>query len=147
MYRKKTVFGLQINSPDVVKKITNPLKPPTACPYCSGAVTLVTNDVIYGEAMGWPLIYYCQNCYARVSCHPGTNIPMGVMADRKTQKARVEAHQHLDALLRGKSDWHRQQLYKLIAAIMGVRIARISYFNAEECNRIIQMCKTGAITV
>ncbi len=146
--KKYLVFGREVNAPDSVARVSAPLAVPTTCHYCQEAVELVNNKVFYGgQEYGWPLAYRCVGCGARVGCHPGTDIPLGTLADETTMKARQMAHAAFDPLWRGKTNWHRQAAYRALARVMGVRQAHISHFDARECARVIELCAAGALTM
>ena len=146
--RKYQMFGRTVNLPEAVQRVKGVyLEPPTECRFCKGAVKLINNVEIYGREYGWPLAYRCDCCNARVGTHPGTDIPLGTLADDATQKARSAAHAAFDRLWRGKTPWHRSQAYRALARAMGVRTAHISWFDAADCQRIVRMCNDGALIV
>lgn len=75
-----------------LKKVKHRLAAPTECHLCESPVYLVRNSVIYGEDYGkWPYAYICGKCTAYVGLHPGTDLPLGTIADRFTRNARKEA--------------------------------------------------------
>jgi hypothetical protein len=59
----------------------------------------------------WPWLYHCWSCSARVSIHPGTDIPMGSLADKKTRQARASAHRYFDDVMR-KWNFERTEAYR-----------------------------------
>src|SRR5574337_856173 len=81
--RPYVLFGRTVNAPEAVARVkSGPLNAPGICRYCKGEVKLVNNAEFYkGREYGWPLAYYCSSCGARVGCHPGTDIPLGSLAD------------------------------------------------------------------
>lgn len=85
-------MGLPINAPEALARVKDFLEPPERCPCCGGAVELVSNEVFYKRVLGWPLTYRCMDCDARVGCHPGTDLPLGTLADEVTRRARRAAH-------------------------------------------------------
>lgn len=144
--RQYELFGRPVNAPEAVQRVAcDRLDPPTSCRFCKGEVKLIHNAELYGREFGWPLTYRCECCGARVGTHPGTDIPLGTLADEATQKARKEAHAAFDPIWRGKTPWHRSQAYKALARAMGVRSAHISWFDADECRRIVRLCQSGAL--
>lgn len=146
--RQYELFGRQVNAPEAVRRVGNDrLEAPTCCRFCQSAVRLVSNREVYGREFGWPLTYLCEGCGARVGTHPGTDIPLGTLADEVTQKARKEARAAFDPIWRGKTPWHRSAAYKALARAMGVRSAHISWFDAKECWRVVSLCKAGALTI
>jgi hypothetical protein len=88
----------------------------------------------------WDLIWHCGDCLAYVGCHRGTDIPLGLMANRDTRHGRYMAHQVLDPLWRGKrAIADRAEVYAWIAAYLSIapEVAHISMLNEEQCNRLI----------
>ena len=56
------------------------------CQYCGGTVVLRSADGIYHENHSHTMLYVCSNyprCDAYVRTHPGTNIPVGTLANRE----------------------------------------------------------------
>lgn len=146
--RQYDLQGRRVNAPEAVRRVgEDRLDPPEVCPFCKGQVNLISNAEIYGQEYGWPLTYCCEECGARVGTHHGTDIPLGTLADEATQKARKEAHAAFDLLWRGKTPWHRAQAYRALSRAMGVRSAHISWFDANQCRRVVDLCRSGALIV
>lgn len=71
------------------------------CPYCGAKVVFRSADGIYRENHRGTMLYVCSRypkCDAYVRAHPGTRIPMGVLADPELRKLRREAHYYFDQL-------------------------------------------------
>lgn len=69
------------------------------CPYCGAAVSLRTDASIYGNGDGW--LWVCNNypgCDAYVRCEPGTCRPLGILADKKLRRLRMQTHRMLDRI-------------------------------------------------
>lgn len=122
------------------KKVPRPLQ----CDVCGAPnVQLVSNEILYGKPQGvWPLIYYCASCMSAVSCHPGTDKPMGFMADHNTRQMRRQAHKCFDKL------WKtglvtRSQAYSELGQHMLLNADRchISMFDSEQCASVVAFCK------
>lgn len=146
--RQYEVLGRKVNAPEVVKRIGKErLETPTTCRFCKGSVKLISNAEIYGREYGWPLTYRCECCGARVGTHPGTDIPLGTLADETTQRARKAAHAAFDVLWKGKTAWHRSQAYKALAKELGIQSAHISWFDADLCNRVVRICQSGVLMI
>lgn len=144
--RPYELFGRTVNAPDAVKRVKEALSVPETCRFCGGEVKLVNNSEFYkGREYGWPLAYACGGCGARVGCHPGTDIPLGTLADADTMRARQAAHAAFDRLWAGKTAWHRQQAYLALARALGVRAAHISWLDKDQCNRVVSLCRDGAL--
>lgn len=144
--RAYRLFEREVNTAAALARVPLPMATPTTCRYCAGDVKLVNNAQFYrGSEFGWPLAYWCSGCGARVGCHPGTDIPLGTLADDRTMKARRDAHAAFDPLWQGKTSWHRQEAYRALARVMGVRSAHISHFDEKECVRVVELCRAGAL--
>ena len=142
-FKPYELFGRTVNLPDAVAR----LKGDTAsCPGTCASRSTPSRTSRSSSTRGhssrsartkpiWP----CR--------HPGTDIPLGSLADEVTQKARKEAHAAFDPLWRGKTPWHRAQAYKALARAMGVRSAHISWFDADECRRVVRLCQCGGLMV
>jgi len=143
------MFGRTVNAPEALDKVKgDDLPVPENCRFCTGKVELVNNAAFYGgKEYGWPLAYCCSSCGARVGTHPGTDIPLGTLADKVTIKARIEAHDAIGQLWKGKTAWHRAQAHQALAKAMGRRVAHISWMDEQECRRVVELCRIGALQV
>jgi hypothetical protein len=104
-----------------MSNIKDALPTPTHCDNCCSInIELTTNDRIYGRIYGeWPKIYFCVDCKAAVGCHPGTEIPLGKMADRATRQLRTKAHDEFDKLWRSGL-MSRAKAYNWLAASLEI---------------------------
>lgn len=141
---QRVVLGHTVNAPDIVARIKDALPVPTTCRLCGGAVELVSNARFYGgREFGWPLAYAC-SCGARVGCHPGTDIPLGTLADRATMKARRAAHDAFDPVWKNAGRGARSRAYKALSALMG-KPAHISWMDTDDCIRVIELVEAGRL--
>ena len=93
------------------------------------------------------LFYVCA-CGAKVGCHPGTAIPMGMPCGRTTAKARQVAHAAFDPIWEAKvaggtsRENARQAAYRWLARELGIRPddCHIAYFNKAMADRAIAKC-------
>lgn len=126
-----------------MSKIEDALPIPAHCDNCCSVnIELTTNDKIYGRIYGnWPKIYYCNDCTAAVGCHPGTEIPLGRMADRETRKLRTKAHNAFDPLWRN-GYMTRSRAYDWLAATLGIDYTEchISWLSKEQLKHVIEFC-------
>ncbi len=136
-----------INAPEVVARIKDALPAPTTCRFCNGTVELVNNSIFYGREYGWPLAYACSCCGARVGCHPGTDIPLGTLADKATMTARKAAHAAFDPLWKGKGPGARSRAYKALSKALGTDAAHISWMDATDCLKIVDLIAAGKLAV
>lgn len=145
--RQYVAMGRSINDPAAVARVKGVrLDPPTQCRYCKAPVALINNAEIYGAEHGWPLTYACTHCSAKVGTHPGTDIPLGTLANRETATARRLAHAALDTLWQGKGTTARTLIYRSLAQAMGRPTVHISWLDARECRRVVELAEMGALS-
>jgi Protein of unknown function (DUF3268). len=114
------------------------------CPYCGKTANLVDSAVIYhGRSYGpaWVCGDY-PACDAYCGCHPGTNRPLGTLANKELRKARNDAHDHVDAFWK-KDVLDRSDTYHLVARLMGIDISQchIAMFTVDQCRLAVAVCK------
>ena len=71
------------------------------CPYCGSPAILRSADGIYINNSKKTMLYVCKKyplCDSYVRVHPGTNIPMGTLANGTLRRLRREAHKKFDQL-------------------------------------------------
>lgn len=147
MCKPYSKFGRLVNDPVAVARVRDTLPAPIDCRFCGGSVALVSNAMFYGgREFGWPLAYACGSCGARVGCHPGTDIPLGTLADRATMNARRAAHAAFDPLWQNKGKCSRRKAYEALSKAMGKPSAHISWMDAAECLAVIKIVQSGQIT-
>lgn len=140
--------GRQINHPEAIARVRETLPVPTNCRFCGGAVELVNNAMFYGgREYGWPFAYACFACGARVGCHPGTDIPLGTLADKATMQARRAAHAAFDPLWQNKGVGVRKRAYQALSKAMGKNAAHISWMDADECLIVVSLVQAGKIKI
>lgn len=114
------------------------------CPYCSEVSSLVKGDVIYP---GLPHLHHksfwkcgCSDVY--VGCHPGTDKPLGRLADAELRGAKLEAHGAFDRLW--KSGLKKRSLaYVWLAKRLGIDASQchIGMFDVLLCKETIRVCE------
>lgn len=125
-----------------------PLEIPTICRYCGGAVRLVSASKVYGPAAAARLgierqsFYQCQNCNARVGCHPGSTRPLGNLANGALRMKRMETHHVFDSFWKERG-MSRTQAYKWMAKKMRLseELAHIGGFEIDRCQKLIKLCE------
>lgn len=125
-----------------------PLEIPTICRYCGGAVRLVSASKVYGPAAAARLgierqsFYQCQNCNARVGCHPGSTRPLGNLANEALRMKRMETHHAFDSFWKERG-MSRTQAYKWMAKKMRLseELAHIGGFEIDRCQKLIKLCE------
>lgn len=124
--------------------IKNPLPIPEQCDNCASyEVEFVGNEAVYGRSYGkWPYVYFCSSCQAAVGCHPGTRIPLGRMADKKTRQLRARAHTHFDPLWKSGA-MSRTEAYRLLSRNLNIPAEQchISQMNVEQLKFVIEHCR------
>ena len=119
---------------------------PTICRYCGGAVRLVSASKVYGPAaaarLGIERFYQCQNCNARVGCHPGSTRPLGNLANEALRMKRMETHHVFDSFWKERG-MSRTQAYKWMAKKMRLseELAHIGGFEIDRCQKLIKLCE------
>lgn len=126
-------------------KLSKKTQRPAECDNCkSKAIRLTKNDILYGKIYGsWPLVWYCDDCGAAVGCHPNTDVPLGIMADRMTRRWRKKAHEAFDPIWR-KPNWiTRHQAYEWLAGKLGLetKACHIGTFTRNQCRQVIAACQ------
>ncbi|HYW76711.1 MAG TPA: zinc-finger-containing protein [Gammaproteobacteria bacterium] len=120
-------------------------RPPERCDVCGGRVVLADTGQVYGPAYaGKGQGYLCMSlaCRAYVGCHPGTDVPLGTMADRETRQARRRAHAAFDPLWR-RTPGMRRRAYAWLADQLGLarEECHIGLFDKDTCERVISLCR------
>lgn len=117
----------------------------TVCPYCSQKAQLVTGEQMYIHRRElWAKKFWrCDPCGAWVGCHPGTEIPLGRLADMRLRVAKSNAHAAFDKL------WgdpvpvfaSRKAAYVWLAGTLGLPLAEchIGWFDVATCLRVRQL--------
>lgn len=114
------------------------------CDYCNGRAAKVTGAIIYPHRsdLARKAMYLCRPCQAWVGCHPGTDVPLGRLADKSLRTAKMEAHAAFDPLWRGKPKGARTAAYQWLAGALGISATdcHIGMFDVETCKRVVALC-------
>ena len=128
------------------KKKRKGMNPSTMrCQYCGGTVVLRSADGIYHENPNHTMLYVCSNyprCDAYVRTHPGTNIPVGTLANRELRTLRNKAHHYFDQIYRSGM-MSKQDAYLWLANLLQVPLskAHIGFLGEYYCNEVIMESK------
>lgn len=116
------------------------------CPYCGGGVKLVSSSVVYkSKKLQKNKVWVCENyptCDAYVGCHPGTEIPLGRLANEHLRNLKVEAHRQFDPIWKC-SLMSRNEAYAWLADMLGLdpKDCHIGMFSPEVCKKVINICR------
>lgn len=117
-----------------------------ACGYCQLPAQKVTGAVIYPHRpdLKHKVIYACFPCDAYVGCHPGTDRPLGLLANAELRAARQAAHAAFDPIWRGTAV-SRTKAYAWLAQALQLETRRchIGMFDIALCQRVVELCKLG----
>jgi len=117
-------------------------QPLAICNVCQfPAVIYAENKVLYKRNVGdWPMCYYCKKCRSSVSCHYGTNIPKGLLANREVKVFRTLAHEAFDKIWMQRI-MTRFEAYQWLADTLGLPLekANISQLSKEDLIRTIEV--------
>lgn len=120
------------------------------CPYCQQPACLTTGATIYPHRADLhdKRFYHCAPCRAWVGCHPGTDKPLGRLANAELRAAKMAAHAAFDPLWRGTSTRKRSEAYRWLAGKLGIawKDCHIGEMNVEQCRRVVEICTTSQTT-
>lgn len=122
------------------------------CPYCNEPAALVPASTIYPHRpdLFAKELYACEPCGAWVGCHPGTQKPLGRLANAQLRKAKMEAHAAFDPLWKAKQKREgcgkgraRGTGYAWLARQLGIPASEchIGMMDVAMCQRVVEICK------
>lgn len=112
------------------------------CPYCGAPVVYRSADGIYKENKNNTMLYVCSNypkCDAYVRVHPGTNTPVGTMADGKLRALRELAHTYFDKLHKS-GIMTKDEAYYWLSNLINAPLsqAHIGYLGEYYCKQVME---------
>lgn len=120
------------------------------CDYCHHPAERVTGDVLYGSPRyANKVVWRCVPCKAWVGCHPGTEVPLGRLADAELRQAKSAAHAAFDPLWKRKMERDgcsqakaRGAAYKWLAAQLEIdrKDCHIGMMDTAMCRRVVRVC-------
>lgn len=119
-----------------IKRLTDLL---VKCPYCGCAAEFVPDKEVYGGKSYGHYIYLCRPCDAYVACQPGTNLPLGTLADSDLRGWRNMAHRYFDPMWKGHNPpMSRAKAYRWLSRKMNLpgEKTHIAMFNKEQCRQV-----------
>lgn len=120
------------------------MEKPTICRYCGSPVVYTSNAEIYGKEYGTGKCYLCRNCRAFVGVHPGTDTPLGTLANEELREWRKEAHFWFDRIWKKPTRiTTRYNAYGYLARKMGLprEETHIGMFEIDQCKKVIEFSK------
>ncbi|WP_088255607.1 zinc-finger-containing protein [Fimbriiglobus ruber] len=134
------------------------------CPYCGSGAKLVLGRAIYADR--WPNLsdkafWACERyptCDAYVGCHPGTETPLGRLANKELRGWKLKAHNSFDPLWKAKLAKRQREQgpdpkirargtgYQWLAGQLGIPVEQchIGLFDADTCRRVVTLCEPYA---
>lgn len=117
------------------------------CQYCFDPTEYVDSSEVYGKSYG--MIYLCRPCQAWVGVHDGSNVALGIVANKELREAKKQAHYYFDQLWKKKMDHGyskheaRKSAYKWLSEQLNVpvELCHIGMFTVERCNKTVEICK------
>lgn len=137
---------LPVVSRSRLKRIKDPAPIPVICDCCGGSrIALVENAEIYhGRTFGdWPYAYLCRDCGAYVGLHPGTDIPLGTLADKPLRDARNRCKRPFERIW-SEGLMTRNKAYAWLAQAMDIPSEQCHFglFNVERCEQARAVCES-----
>lgn len=118
------------------------MEKPTICRYCGSPVVYTSNAEIYGREYGEDRCYLCRNCRAFVGVHPGTDTPLGTLANEELRRYRKAAHFWFDKIWKSPTRiTTRDKAYKWLSKELGLpkEETHIGMFEKEQCEKVMEI--------
>ena len=115
---------------------------PTIWRYCGSPVVYTSNAEIDGREYGEGKCYLCRTCRAFVGVHPGTDTPLGTLANEELRRYRQAAHYWFDQIWRKPLRiTTRYKAYGWLAEQLKLprESTHIGMFEKEECEKTIRL--------
>ena len=112
------------------------------CPYCGSSVLYRSADGIYKDNSKNVMLYVCSNypeCDAYVRVHPGTNKPVGTMANQQLRVLREKTHKAFDKIHKS-GIMTKQEAYYWLANLIDAPLseAHIGYLREYYCQKVLE---------
>lgn len=122
------------------------------CPHCSKPAELVDGAAIYPgrDDLAAKKFWRCVPCGSHVGCHPGTNRPLGDLAQPMVRRARTAAQAAFDRLWKAKmrrdnvsKHEARGAAYKWLADKLEIKVenCHIGMMDAQTARRVALVCQ------
>lgn len=110
------------------------------CNYCHRDAELVGGNKIYPHRpdLLHKKFWRCTPCEAYVGCHPGTDKPLGRLANAELRRAKQRAHAAFDPLWKSGT-MRRKDAYAWLAGAIGVakQNCHIGMFDVDACRATV----------
>jgi len=117
------------------------------CPYCQRLTEKVTGKEIYPHRNDlWSKVFFrCLPCEAWVGCHPGTDAPLGRLANAELRRCKSQVHSAFDPLWKSR-ERTRTQAYQWLADQLGIDVenCHIGEFDVATCKRAVGILANGS---
>lgn len=113
------------------------------CPYCKQPSVQTSGSEVYPRLrnISGKTFYKCAPCNALVGCHPGTDHPLGSLANTDLRKLRIQAHAAFDQLWNANFPRFssRRKAYSWLGNRMGLKEGKchIAMFDDDQCKKAI----------
>lgn len=111
------------------------------CPYCKKLAEYreSSESIYHGKDYG--PVWICGPCQAWCGCHPGTDRPLGRLADAELRKAKMAAHAAFDPHWKTQG-FSRATAYKYLADALEIdrEECHIGMFDVTMCKRVVNVC-------
>ena len=111
------------------------------CPYCDQKAELVQGYVLYPHRQDLfdKKFYFCRQCSAYVGCHPGTQEPLGTLANAELRSIRSQVHKVFDLIWKSRKKT-RRQAYQWLADKLKIKNenCHIALFDIDMCEKAIE---------
>lgn len=122
---------------------------PKKCPFCGNKIVFVNNKEIYGKSYGNAKVYLCRKCNAYTGTHYGTNVAVGVLANKEMRALRVKCHNIFDSIWRSCKNTRnkRNRLYEGLAEKMNIDRSHchFGHFDTEELKMALGILERGEL--
>jgi len=113
------------------------------CPYCGAKAKRVNRSFVNGDMMDTESVFVCEHypsCDAYVGCYPGTDKPLGTLADGELRSWRMRAHGSLDWTWQ-HGGMTRNEAYVILRDEMGLSEdeAHIGKMDIDGCKRVVDI--------
>lgn len=116
-------------------KATSPI-----CPYCGNESILQDRSAIDSSAPAGRKIYACRQfpaCDSYVGAAPGSDEPLGTLANKALRNLRRSVHSAIDPLWQGKVEVSRTTVYAAISKVLGVADFHVGLADESMCRGVL----------